>query len=92
LSVRPQFIVCDESVSALDVSVRAQVLSLIKDLRKEFNFTCIFISHDLSVINFMSDRIVVMKDGKIVETGIPLEIFRFPKSAYTKNLIEAVPS
>ncbi len=92
LSVNPQFIVCDESVSALDVSVQAQVLSLLKELQEEFDFTYIFISHDLSVINFISDRIVVMKDGKIVETGTPLEIFRFPKSEYTKKLIEAIPS
>jgi peptide/nickel transport system ATP-binding protein len=92
LSVRPEFIVCDESVSALDVTVQAQVLLLLKDLQEEFGFTYIFISHDLSVINFISDRVAVMKDGKIAETGTPFEIFHSPKSGYTKQLIDAIPS
>jgi peptide/nickel transport system ATP-binding protein len=71
LSVEPKFIVCDESVSALDVSVQAQVLNLLKELKEEFGFTYIFISHDLAVVKFISDRIVAMKDGKIVETLLP---------------------
>ena len=91
LAVEPEFIVCDESVSALDVSVQAQVLNLLNELKKEFGFTYIFISHDLSVVKHMSDRIVVMKDGKIVETGDPQTIFDHPKSNYTKNLIGAIP-
>jgi peptide/nickel transport system ATP-binding protein len=91
LSVRPKFIVCDESVSALDVSVQAQVLNLLKELKEEFHFTYIFISHDLSVVKFISDRIAVMKDGKIVETGTADEIYRTPKSDYTKKLIAAIP-
>jgi peptide/nickel transport system ATP-binding protein len=91
LAVNPEFIVCDESVSALDVSVQAQVLNLLNDLKKEFGFTYVFISHDLSVVRHMSDRIVVMKDGKIVETGSPEEIFNHPKSNYTQNLIDAIP-
>jgi peptide/nickel transport system ATP-binding protein len=92
LSVRPKFIVCDESVSALDVSVQAQVLNLLNDLKEEFGFTYIFISHDLSVVKFISDRIAVMKDGKIIETGMAEEVYRSPKSEYTKNLIAAIPS
>jgi peptide/nickel transport system ATP-binding protein len=92
LSVQPKFIVCDESVSALDVSVQAQVLNLLKELKEEFGFTYIFISHDLSVVKFISDRIAVMKDGKIIETGFADEVYRSPKSEYTKNLIAAIPS
>lgn len=91
LSVRPKFIVCDESVSALDVSVQAQVLNLLKDLKEEFGFTYIFISHDLSVVKFISDRIAVMKDGKIEESGTAEEIYHHPKSEYTKNLIASIP-
>ena len=92
LSVKPAFIVCDESVSALDVSIQAQVLKLLKELREEFGLTYIFISHDLSVVRFISDRVTVMKDGKIVETGNTDEIYHHPKSGYTKNLIEAIPT
>ena len=91
LSLRPKFIICDEAVSALDVSVQAKVLNLLNDLKKEFGFTYIFISHDLSVVRFMSDRIMVMKDGKIVESGDADEIYEHPKTAYTKNLIESIP-
>jgi peptide/nickel transport system ATP-binding protein len=90
LSVRPKFIVCDESVSALDVSVQAQVLKLLQELRDEFGFTYIFISHDLAVVKFISDRIAVMKDGKIVESGMTEEVYRSPKSEYTKQLIESI--
>ena len=91
LAVNPEFIVCDESVSALDVSVQAQVLNLLNDLKQEFGLTYVFISHDLSIVRHMADRIVVMKNGKIVETGSPTEIFNHPKSDYTKNLIHAIP-
>ena len=91
LAMQPKFIICDESVSALDVSVQAQVLNLLNSLKKEFGFTYIFISHDLSVIKFMADRILVMNDGKIVEQGYPEIIFDTPKQEYTKKLIEAIP-
>jgi len=91
LSVHPEFIICDESVSALDVSIQAQVLNLLNDLKEEFGFTYIFISHDLSVVKYMSDRIVVMKDGKIQEIGDADEVFFKPKTAYTRQLIDAIP-
>ena len=91
LALNPKFIICDEAVSALDVSVQAKVLNLLNDLKEEFGFTYIFISHDLNVVRFMSDRIMVMKDGKIVEIGDADEVYKNPKSNYTKKLIESVP-
>jgi peptide/nickel transport system ATP-binding protein len=91
LALSPRFIVCDESVSALDVSVQAQVLNLLIDLREEHKFTYIFISHDLSVVKFMSDRMVVMNRGKIVEQGVADEIYNNPQEEYTKSLISAIP-
>jgi peptide/nickel transport system ATP-binding protein len=91
LSLNPKFIICDESVSALDVSVQAQVLNLLNELKEEFNFTYIFISHDLSVVKFMSDRMMVMQDGKIVELGLADEIYNNPQTEYTKELINAIP-
>ncbi|MBL7917084.1 MAG: ABC transporter ATP-binding protein, partial [Bacteroidia bacterium] len=91
LSLNPKFIICDESVSALDVSVQAQVLNLLNDLKKEFKFTYIFISHDLSVVKFMSDRMVVMNQGKIEEMGDADEICNNPSSDYTKKLINSIP-
>ncbi|MFN8288320.1 MAG: ABC transporter ATP-binding protein [Chitinophagales bacterium] len=91
LALNPKFIICDESVSALDVSVQAQVLNLLIQLREEFKFTYIFISHDLSVVKFMSDRMVVMNKGKIEEMGISDEIYNNPQREYTKNLIAAIP-
>lgn len=91
LALSPEFIVCDESVSALDVSVQAQVLNLLNELKARFGFTYIFISHDLSVVKYMSDRMLVMKEGKIQEMGIAEEIYNNPQSAYTKKLIEAIP-
>ena len=92
LAVRPKLIICDESVSALDVSVQAQVLNLLNRLKKDFGFTYIFISHDLSVVRFMSDRILVMYNGKPVELGDADEMFNNPKNDYTKKLINAIPS
>jgi len=91
LTVNPKFIVCDEAVSALDVSVQAQVLNLLNDLKQEFHLTYLFISHDLSVIKYMSDRIAVMQQGKIVELNDAEMIYRNPQTAYTKKLIEAIP-
>ncbi len=91
LAVEPEFIVCDESVSALDVSVQAQVLNLLVELREDLNLTYIFITHDLSVVKFISDRMIVMNQGKIEEMGDPEEIYSSPKSAYTKKLIDAIP-
>jgi peptide/nickel transport system ATP-binding protein len=91
LVLQPRFIICDESVSALDVSVQAQVLNLLNDLKTEFNFTYIFISHDLSVVKFMADRIFVMNAGKLVEIGYPDAIFGRPKEEYTRKLINAIP-
>lgn len=91
LALNPKFIICDESVSALDVSVQAQVLNLLNDLKREFKFTYIFISHDLSVVKFMSDRMVVMNKGKIEEMGDADEIYMNPQSQYTKNLINSIP-
>ncbi len=91
LGLNPQFIICDESVSALDVSVQAQVLNLLNELKNEFKFTYIFISHDLSVVKFMSDRMVVMQQGKIEEIGDADEIYNHPKTEYTKKLISSIP-
>ncbi|MGI8500297.1 MAG: ABC transporter ATP-binding protein [Hassallia sp.] len=92
LALNPKFIICDESVSALDVSVQAQVLNLLKELQDEFNLTYIFISHDLSVVKFMSDRILVMNRGEIVEQGIAENIYRAPKEEYTQRLIASIPT
>ncbi|GIV42262.1 MAG: ABC transporter ATP-binding protein [Vicingaceae bacterium] len=91
LSVNPRFIICDESVSALDVSVQAQVLNLLNQLKNEFKFTYIFISHDLSVVKFMSDRMIVMNKGKIEEMGRAEDIYANPQSEYTKKLIASIP-
>lgn len=91
LALNPKLIICDESVSALDVSVQAQVLNLLNKLKKEFNFTYIFISHDLSIVRFMSDRVVVMYNGKIQELNEADELFNNPQNDYTKKLIKALP-
>ena len=91
LALHPSFIICDESVSALDVSVQAQVLNLLNDLKKEFRFTYIFISHDLSVVRYLSDRIMVMNKGKIEETGKAEDIYLHPKSPYTQKLVASIP-
>lgn len=92
LAVEPEFIICDESVSALDVSVQAQVLNLLKDLQEQHNLTYIFISHDLSVVKFMSDMMAVMNQGKLVELGPSELIYQNPQQEYTKRLIESVPT
>lgn len=92
LALNPKFIICDESVSALDVSVQAQVLNLFKELQGEFGLTYIFISHDLSVVNFMSDRIMVMNRGKIEEIGPAEKIYREPEKDYTRQLIASIPT
>jgi peptide/nickel transport system ATP-binding protein len=91
LALEPRFIVCDEAVSALDVSVQAQVLNLLRDLQEKHGLTYIFISHDLSVVKFMSDTMAVMKDGKIVEMGPAEAIYADPREEYTRRLIDAVP-
>jgi len=91
LALEPSFVVCDESVSALDVSVQAQVLNLLNDLKKEFDFTALFISHDLSVIRYISDRIMVMNKGIIEETGTAEEVYNHPLKEYTKQLIASIP-
>jgi peptide/nickel transport system ATP-binding protein len=92
LSLQPGFLVCDESVSALDVSVQAQVLNLLNDLKKELGLTLLFISHDLSVVRYMSDRIMVMNKGSIIESGLAEEIYTRPQTAYTKQLLASIPS
>lgn len=91
LALNPSFIVCDESVSALDVSVQAQVLNLLNDLKKEFGFTIIFISHDLSVVRYISDRIMVMNKGQIEEIGEAEQVYFHPQKAYTQQLIASIP-
>jgi len=91
LALNPSFIICDEPVSALDVSIQAQVLNLLNDIKKEFGFTTIFISHDLGVVRYISDRIMVMHRGKIVEQGPADEVYYHPKNEYTKNLIASIP-
>jgi len=91
IALRPKLIICDESVSALDVSVQAQVLNLLNDLKKEYQFSYIFISHDLSVVKYMSDQLIVMNRGRVEEIGDADEIYKDPKSEYTQNLIESIP-
>jgi peptide/nickel transport system ATP-binding protein len=91
LALEPRFIICDECVSALDVSVQAQVLNLLTELREKFGFTYIFISHDLSVVKQMSDRMMVMNKGKIEEIGAADALYNHPQSAYTQQLIAAIP-
>ncbi|MDA3822553.1 MAG: ABC transporter ATP-binding protein, partial [Bacteroidales bacterium] len=92
LVLEPEILICDESVSALDVSVQAQVLNLLNELKETFQLSYLFISHDLSVVKFMADRILIMQKGEFVEEGNPDEIYAHPQKAYTKRLIEAIPS
>ena len=91
LSLNPKVIVCDEMVSALDVSVQAQILNLLNQLKREFGLTYIFISHDLSVVKYMSNRMLIMRNGEMVEYGNSDEIYAKPSSSYTKQLIESIP-
>jgi len=91
IAVEPKLVICDESVSALDISVQAQVLNLLNELKNDFGFTYIFISHDLAVVKYMSDQLLVMNKGKIEELGDADEIYENPQTEYTKKLIEAIP-
>jgi len=91
LTLRPQLLICDESVSALDVSIQAQILNLLKDLQKEFQLTYLFISHDLSVVHYISDRVMVMHEGRIVESGDAEQVLKKPKDEYTRRLVAAMP-
>jgi peptide/nickel transport system ATP-binding protein len=91
IAMEPKLVICDESVSALDISVQAQVLNLLNELKEDYGFTYIFISHDLAVVKFMADQLLVMKDGKIEEMGDADEIYANPTKAYTKKLIDAIP-
>jgi ABC-type oligopeptide transport system ATPase subunit len=91
LALNPKLIVCDEPVSALDVSIQAQILNLLKDLQRDFGLTYLFISHDLAVVRTMADEIAVMNQGKLVEVGPAEEVYSQPKDEYTKALFAAVP-
>ena len=91
IGIQPKLIVCDESVSALDISVQAQVLNLLNELKENFGFTYIFISHDLAVVKYMSDQLLVMNNGKIEELGDADIIYNNPKKEYTQKLIHAIP-
>ena len=91
LILQPELVVCDESVSALDVSVQAQVLNLLNDLKDRYHYTYLFITHDLSVVHYMADRIMVMQKGKIVESGTPDDLFKNPQTDYTRMLIDSIP-
>jgi len=91
LALRPRLLICDESVSALDVSIQAQILNLLKSLQREFSLTLLFISHDLGVVQYISDRVMIMHAGSIVETGDAVAVLQHPKNEYTKKLIAAMP-
>ena len=91
IAVNPKLIVCDESVSALDISVQAQVLNLLNELKADFGFTYLFISHDLAVVRYMSDNLIVMREGKVVERGEADHVYEHPHNPYTRSLIDAIP-
>ena len=91
ISLKPKILICDESVSALDVSVQAQVLNLLNELKSKLNLTYIFISHDLSIVRYMADKIIVMKDGKFNEIDFSENIYNNPKTDYTRKLIVSIP-
>jgi len=90
--VEPEFIICDEPVSALDVSVQAQIVNLLQDLQDELGLTYLFIAHDLAVVEHISDQVLVMTEGKIVEQATSDEIYNNPQHPYTRKLLDAVPS
>ncbi len=92
LALDPKFIVCDEAVSALDVSIQAQIVNLLMDLQKELDLTYLFISHNLGVVEYLSDEVLIMRNGKLVECSTAEDIFLNPKDEYTRNLINSVPS
>ena len=91
LTMKPDILICDESVSALDVSVQAQVLNLLQDLQDEYGLSYIFISHDLAVVKYISDRVMVMSDGAIVEMADSDDIYRNPREEYTRKLLSSIP-
>jgi peptide/nickel transport system ATP-binding protein len=91
LTMKPDILICDESVSALDVSVQAQVLNLLQDLQDEFGLSYIFISHDLAVVKYMSDEVMVMSNGEVVEQGDSDDLYRAPKHDYTRKLLDSIP-
>ena len=91
IAVNPRLLVCDESVSALDVCVQAQILNLLKKLKKQLGLTCLFISHDLSVVSFIADRVGVMKNGSLLELAPADRIYSAPRHEYTKYLLESIP-
>ena len=92
LVLNPSFIVCDESVSALDVSVQAQIINLLEDLQEELGLTYLFVAHDLAVVRHICDRVLVMRNGKVVERGNVEKVFSEPQENYTKLLLSAIPS
>jgi peptide/nickel transport system ATP-binding protein len=89
--MKPDILICDESVSALDVSVQAQVLNLLQDLQDEFGLSYIFISHDLAVVKYISDQVLVMSEGRVVETANSDELYRNPREGYTQRLLASIP-
>ena len=91
LIIKPEVIVCDEPVSALDVSIQAQILELLKKLQKKFQLTYLFITHDLRVVKYIADEVIVLQNGKLVEKGSVTQLFNKPSTDYTKALIEAIP-
>ena len=91
LTLKPEILICDESVSALDVSVQAQVLNLLQDLQTEYGLSYIFISHDLAVVKYISDQVMVMNEGEIVEIANSDEIYRNPREPYTQRLLASIP-